>query len=176
MTQDKDLTVKRRLVDLVLSGGLPEEVQKELLARYACKGETTEDFIFWEKHYPGLGRQFLAILSPWYVWDAKMRMPIDELKDAARDAVPWRAVARVKAYSPADIKRMHEEMDLDFWESFQDSLLGTMGHALGEDAQAELRGLMRVSLWDDLEKLFIQNLCQEITSQLSFEPWMDCLD
>ncbi|MBU2566652.1 hypothetical protein KKG46_03780 [Patescibacteria group bacterium] len=169
MTEDRELT--RKLVDLILSGKVPERDMREQLARYSVNDATNERLVYWETCFPGKGEDILAILSPFYEWVPRLGQPIPNIEQEARMAVFWTGVTDVVCYEVNSIDEAYKSLDVDLWTSFKSSLVGTMGTSLGVEVNAEMRGLLRGSLWDTLDGKFKGEFRDSVFQSLRSEQW-----
>ncbi len=90
-------------------------------------------------------------------------------KDAI-DAVFWQDLNRALFYPPEQFDVLYHQMEIPLWESFKESYAGLMADTLGAD-QPKLRGLLRDSLWDELEPKFRNTIKKQIMVAMKQLGW-----
>ena len=161
----------RQYVDLVLSGRIPERDMREQLARFSVADSLDEHLVYWETCFPGKGEDIMAILRPFYNWQPTINKPDANLEKDANLAVFWTDVSGIVCYQINEIDKAYASLDVELWDSFKSSLVGTMGSALGVEVNAEMRGLLRGSLWDTLDGKFKGEFRDVVFEGLRSEYW-----
>jgi len=166
----KRMQLIQRLMELVFGGAFTDQEIAAFIAGKQVTDSADQRLVYWETHFPGYGEALMDVLRPLYDWDPKLNPVYETLEKDAIDAIFWVEPDGALFYPPEQFDILYHQMEVPLWGSFKASTAGLMADTLGAD-QPKLRGLLRDSLWDELEPKFRNNIKQQIMDAMKQLGW-----